>query len=52
MSYKPHVVYGQIKMNVVLDLGANIECNDQAVDFAELGSALFNISNEKPKYHF
>ncbi len=29
-------------MNVVLDLGANIECNDQnLVDFAELGSALF-----------
>lgn len=29
-------------MNVVLDLGANIECNDQnLVDFSELGSALF-----------
>ena len=29
-------------MKVVLDLGANIECNDQnLVDFAELGSALF-----------
>ena len=29
-------------MNVVLDLGANIECNeDNLVDFAELGSALF-----------
>jgi len=29
-------------MNVVLDLGANIECNEQnLVDFAELGSALF-----------
>ena len=29
-------------MNVVLDLGANIECNDQnLVDFAELGSALY-----------
>ena len=29
-------------MNVVLDLGANIECNDQnLIDFAELGSALF-----------
>ena len=29
-------------MNVVLDLGANIECNDQnLLDFAELGSALF-----------
>ena len=29
-------------MNVVLDLGANIECNeDNLVDFAELGSALY-----------
>ena len=29
-------------MNVVLDLGANIECNDQnLIDFAELGSALY-----------
>ena len=29
-------------MNVVLDLGANIECNeDSLVDFAELGSALY-----------
>ena len=29
-------------MNVVLDLGANIECSEQnLVDFAELGSALF-----------
>jgi len=29
-------------MNVVLDLGANIECNDSnLIDFAELGSALF-----------
>jgi len=29
-------------MNVVLDLGANIECNEQnLIDFAELGSALF-----------
>ena len=27
-------------MNVVLDLGANIECNEQnLIDFAELGSA-------------
>ena len=32
----------QIGMNVVLDLGANIECNeDNLVDFAELGSALY-----------
>ena len=29
-------------MNVVLDLGANIECNeDNLIDFAELGSALY-----------
>ena len=39
-------------MNVVLDLGANIECNDQnLIDFAELGSALFKslFPNDKPK---
>ena len=39
-------------MNVVLDLGANIECNDQnLIDFAELGSALFKslFPNEKAK---
>jgi len=39
-------------MNVVLDLGANIECNEEnLVDFAELGSALFKslFVNEKPK---
>ena len=39
-------------MNVVLDLGANIECNEEnLVDFAELGSALFKslFLNEKPK---
>ena len=39
-------------MNVVLDLGANIECNDQnLVDFAELGSALFKslYPKENPK---
>ena len=38
-------------MNVVLDLGANIECNDQnLVDFAELGSALYKslFPNDKP----
>ncbi len=42
----------QYGMNVVLDLGANIECNDQnLVDFAELGSALFKslYSDQKPK---
>ncbi len=39
-------------MNVVLDLGANIECNeDNLIDFSELGSALFKslYPNEKPK---
>ena len=39
-------------MNVVLDLGANIECNDDnLVDFAELGSALYKslFTDEKPK---
>ncbi len=39
-------------MNVVLDLGANIECNDQnLIDFAELGAALFKslYPSEKPK---
>ncbi len=39
-------------MNVVLDLGANIECTEEnLVDFAELGSALFKslFPNEKPK---
>ena len=39
-------------MSVVLDLGANIECNDQnLVDFAELGSALYKslFPSEKPK---
>lgn len=39
-------------MNVVLDLGANIECSDQnLVDFAELGSALYKslFPNDKPK---
>jgi len=38
-------------MNVVLDLGANIECNDQnLIDFAELGSALFKAlyPDERP----
>ena len=39
-------------MNVVLDLGANIECSEKnLIDFAELGSALFRslFPNEKPK---
>ena len=38
-------------MNVVLDLGANIECNEEnLIDFAELGSALYkSLFNDKPK---
>ena len=39
-------------MNVVLDLGANIECTEQnLVDFSELGSALYKslFPNDKPK---
>ena len=39
-------------MSVVLDLGANIDCNDKnLIDFAELGSALFKslFPLEKPK---
>ena len=39
-------------MNVVLDLGANIECSEQnLIDFAELGSALHKslFKNDKPK---
>ena len=42
----------QTGVNVVLDLGANIECNDQnLVDFAKLGSALFKslYPSELPK---
>ena len=42
----------QYGMNVVLDLGANIECNDQnLVDFAKLGSALYKslFPLDKPK---
>ena len=38
-------------MSVVLDLGANIECNDDnLVDFAELGSALYKslFTNSQP----
>ena len=38
-------------MNVVLDLGANIECNeDNLVEFSELGSALYKslFPNDKP----
>ena len=38
-------------MNVVLDLGANIECNDEnLVEFAELGSALYKslYPHDKP----
>ncbi len=39
-------------MNVVLDLGANIECSDQnLIDFAELGAALYKslFPEDKPK---
>ena len=39
-------------MNIVLDLGANIECNEQnLIDFAELGSALYKslFPKDKPK---
>tara|TARA_B100000886_G_scaffold236109_1_gene165317 strand:- start:8774 stop:9808 length:1035 start_codon:yes stop_codon:yes gene_type:complete len=42
----------QIGMNVVLDLGANIECNHQnLIDFAELGAALYKslFPKDKPK---
>ena len=42
----------QNNMNVVLDLGANIECNEKNLtDFACMGSALFRslFSNESPK---
>ena len=40
------------ELNVVLDLGANIDCDDKnLVDFAELGSALYKslFPNIKPK---
>jgi len=39
-------------MNVVLDLGANVECNDKnLIDFAIMGSALFKslFNDDKPK---
>ena len=39
-------------MNVVLDLGANIECNEKnLIDFAEMGSALYKslFPNDIPK---
>ncbi len=39
-------------MNVVLDLGANIECNDKnLIDFSEMGSALYKslFPDERPK---
>ena len=42
----------QKNVNVVMDLGANIECNEQnLIDFAELGSALYKslFPNDKPK---
>ena len=39
-------------MNVVLDLGANVECGEKnLVDFSEMGSALYQslYPNEEPK---
>ena len=42
----------KVGMNVVLDLGANIECGEQnLIDFAEMGSALYRslFLNDKPK---
>tara|TARA_Y100000590_G_scaffold127899_1_gene146219 strand:- start:90 stop:1094 length:1005 start_codon:yes stop_codon:yes gene_type:complete len=39
-------------MNVVLDLGANIECNEKnLIDFSSMGSVLFKLlfDNENPK---
>ena len=39
-------------MNVVLDLGANVECSEKnLIDFSEMGAALFRslFFNEKPK---
>ncbi len=42
----------KIGMNVVLDLGANVECNTKnMVDFSIMGSALFKalFENEKPE---
>ena len=39
-------------MNVVLDLGANIDCDEKNLcDFASMGAALFKslFQNEKPK---
>ena len=42
----------QNNMNVVLDLGANVECNEKnLLDFASMGSALFKslFKNEIPK---
>ena len=42
----------QKDLNVVLDLGANIECNEKnLLDFAAMGSALHKslFDNKKPK---
>ena len=39
-------------MNVVLDLGANVDCNEKnLLDFACMGSALFKslFGNDRPK---
>ena len=42
-------------MSVVLDLGANIECDENnLIDFSEMGAALFRsiFPNDKPKIYF
>ena len=42
-------------MSVVLDLGANIECNEKnLIDFSEMGAALFKsiFPEKKPTYRF
>ncbi len=42
----------KVNMNVVLDLGANIECNEKnLIDFSEMGSALYQslYPNDKAK---
>ena len=41
-------------MNIVLDLGANVECSEKnLIDFSEMGSALFKslFPNEKAKFN-
>ena len=41
-------------MNIVLDLGANVECSDKnLIDFSEMGSALFKsfFPTKKQNFH-